>query len=106
MPAVTEPQAERVRERLQESRAQIFALAHALKGDEPAEAQQPAEAGDGFPHSRIIRALLGERSRMLFGGAALVLTLMRPRVIWRLVRFAPLLRPLLMRYLLPRFLER
>jgi hypothetical protein len=97
-----------LRQRLQHSRAQIFALAHALKGDEPPPGTQRAAggaAGSGFPHSRVMRALLSERGRMMLGGAALLVGVTRPKVIWRLVRFAPLLRPLAMRYLLPRFLQ-
>ena len=42
---------------------------------------------------------------MMLGGAALLLGVTRPKIIWRLMRLAPLLRPLVMRYLLPRFLQ-
>ena len=77
---------------------------HSLKGDEPAP-QSQGEAAGGFPHSRVMRALLSERGRMMLGGAALLLGVTRPRIIWRVVRLAPLLRPLVMRYLLPRFLQ-
>lgn len=99
MPDSTELRIASARERLQRSRQDIFALAHSLKGDQPVVA-----AGSGFPHSRIMRALVGERGRMVFGGAAIALTLLKPGIMWRLVRFAPLLRPLVMRYVLPRLL--
>jgi len=104
MPSMTEQRINVARSRLQYSRAEMFALMHALKGDEPARQERAVDAV-GFPHSRILRALLGGRGRMLLGAAALTLTLARPKLIWRALKFAPLLRPLLTRYLLTRFLE-
>jgi hypothetical protein len=107
-PLEPRPPADPLRERLQHSRAQIFALARALKGEEPPPGAQQSAAGpaaSGFPRSRVMRALLSERGRMMLGGAALLVGVTRPKVIWRLMWFAPLLRPLAMRYLLPRFLR-
>lgn len=101
MPLATEQPIAAARQRLQHSRAQIFALAHELKGDEPPPA---SSTRDGFPRSHIMRALTSDRGRMLLGAALLGVTLLRPRMTWRLARFTPLLRPLIARYLLPRFL--
>jgi hypothetical protein len=90
------------RERLQRSRAEIFAFAHALKGDYPAD---DGEGGAAFPRSRLMRALTGSRVRMLLGGAALAASVLRPTMLWRAGKLAGLLRPLLLRYVLPRLLR-
>jgi len=107
MSPATEQRIAAARSRLQYSRAEMFGLMHALKGDEP-RPQEQSEGSGGFPHSRILRTLLGGRGRMLLGAAALTLTLTQPKLIWRALKFAPLLRPLLRplltRYLLPKLL--
>jgi hypothetical protein len=76
-----------------------------MKGD-PTESEHDvaAEQGVSFPHSHIMRALLGRPGRMLLGGAAVTTVLLRPGLLLRAVRFTPMLRQLLMRYLLPRLL--
>lgn len=103
MPLTTEQHIAEARQRLQQTRAQIFAFAHELKGDQP-QPQSDLDEGGSFPRSRILRALSGGRGRMLLGAVAVGCTLLRPRMTWRLLRLTPLLRPLIMRYLLPRFL--
>ncbi|MGH8144394.1 MAG: hypothetical protein ACREU2_18010, partial [Steroidobacteraceae bacterium] len=83
MPLTTEQRIAGAQQRLQHSRMQIFALAHELKGDRPPPLP---DTSNDFPHSRLLRALIGERGRMLLGAAALGCTLLRPRMIWRLLR--------------------
>jgi hypothetical protein len=97
---------ESVHQRLAASREEFFALAHVMKGDarEPELAAVSDELPGSFPQSHIMRALLGRPGRLLLGGAALALTLTRPKLLWRAARFTPLLRPLLLRYVLPRLL--
>ena len=58
-----------------------------------------------FPRSRLMRALTGNGGRMLFGGAALAASMLRPTWLWRASKAAGLLRPLLFRYVLPRLLR-
>jgi hypothetical protein len=101
MPRATEQPIAGARLRLQHSRAQIFVLAHQLKGDAPPPA---SSTRDGFPRSHVMRAITGDRGRVLVSAALLGVTLLRPRMAWRLARIGPLLRPLIARYLLPRFL--
>lgn len=88
--------------RLQQSREEIFAIARQMKGEE--EEQALLGAPGDFPHSRLMRALLGPQGRLLLGGAVVAVTLLRPRLLWRAARLAPMLRPLILRYLLPRLL--
>jgi len=99
----SEQRIEDARERLQRSREEIFALAHALRGDYPLPADD--DGGDGFPRSRVMRALAGKPGRMLLGGAALAATVMRPSLLWRATKLSGLVRPLLFRYVLPRLMR-
>ena len=89
------------RERLRQSRAEIFTLAREIKGG-----GNPSSSP--FPRSLIMRALLSHGGRALLGGAALGLGLLRPRLlmtVWRLAPLAPLLRGALNRYLVRRILR-
>jgi hypothetical protein len=105
-PAASERRIANARERLQQSRAELFMLAHQIKGDSPRhDGDDGDDGGDGFPRSRLMRALTGPRGRMLLGGVALVATVLRPALLARAGKFARLLRPLLFRYLLPRLLR-
>jgi hypothetical protein len=98
--AQSEQRIEAVRERLQRSREEIFALAHGLLGGYGrAEAQEP------FPRSRLMQALTGNGGRMLLGGVALAASMLRPSLLWRATKAAGVLRPLLVRYVLPRLLR-
>jgi hypothetical protein len=87
-------------ERLQRSREQLFALAHGLVGNPPADGEHGL-----FPRSRLMRALTGNGGRVLLGGAALAATMLRPSLLWRVTKVAGLLRPVLLRYVLPRLLR-
>jgi hypothetical protein len=93
--------------RLEASREEVFALAHVLKGDarelELAAVSEELHAGFS-PQSRLMRALLGRPGRVLLAGGAVALTLLRPRLLSGAMRLLPLMRPLLLRYLLPRLL--
>jgi hypothetical protein len=95
----------RVRWRLHESREQFFDLAQAMRGQPSPSAEacgQPADSG--FPHSRLMRALMGKPVGVALGTAAVAATVMRPRLLLGALRLTPMLRPLLMRYVLPRLL--
>ena len=98
--AQSEQRIEAVCERLQRSREEVFALAHALVGDYAAE-----EGQDPFPRSRLMRLLTGNGGRMLLGGAALAASMLQPSWLWRARKVAGVLRPLLFRYVLPRLLR-
>lgn len=98
--AQSEQRIEAVCERLQRSREEIFALAHGLVGEYAADHEQGS-----FPRSRLMRLLTGNGGRMLFGGAALAASMLRPTWLWRASKAAGLLRPLLFRYVLPRLLR-
>jgi hypothetical protein len=98
--AASERRIENARERLQRSRAELFMLAHEIRGDYPR-----SDGGVGFPRSRLMRALTGARGRMLLSGAALVATVLQPVLLARVGKVARLLRPLVFRYLLPRLLR-
>jgi hypothetical protein len=91
---------EQTRARLARSRAEIFALAHELKGDAPRQS-----ATDGFPRSHIMRALSGLGGKFVLLGAAVAVALLRPKVLWTILRLTPRLQPLLIRYLAHRFLR-
>ena len=105
MPDGSDLRIARLRGRLASSRAQLFALVHVLKGDpNQSENATAAEQGVSFPHSHTMRLLLGKPGRLALGGAAVALALLRPKLLGRAARFAPMLRPLLMRYILPRLL--
>jgi hypothetical protein len=93
----SEAQIDATCDRLRRSRHEIFAMAHVLKGDRP-----PEDTPQGFPRSRIMRALTGEPGRRVLGSAALALAMSRPKMVWRLAGLAPLLRPVLMRFLMER----
>lgn len=80
--------------RLRSSRLEIFELAHVLKGDRPLHRNET-----GFPRSRLMRALTGERSRQVLGRAAFALAISRPRTVWRLAGVAPWLCPVILRFL-------
>jgi hypothetical protein len=84
--------------RLRDSRLEIVALAHALRGDQP-------PAANSFPRSRIMRALTGAPGRRVLGSAAMALAMSRPKMVWRLAGLAPLLRPMVIRYLTQRLLH-
>jgi hypothetical protein len=97
----------RVRARLHESREQFFDLAQAMRGHADASAagaqgEEPVDSG--FPHSRLMRALMGKPVGVALGTAAVAATVLRPRLLLRALRLTPMLRPLLMRYVLPRLL--
>jgi len=94
----TEEQLDATCRRLRDSRLEIVRLAHTLKGDAP----QPANS---FPRSRIMRALTGAPGRRVLGSAAMALAMARPRMAWRLAGLAPLLRPIIVRYLTQRLLH-
>ncbi len=84
--------------RLRDSRQEIVKLAHALKGDAVPDP-------NAFPRSRIMRALTGERGKRMLGNAAMALAMSRPKIAWRLAGFAPLLRPVIIRFLTERLLH-
>jgi hypothetical protein len=95
----------RLRARLRDSRGEFFDVAQAMRGEAPAQAALPQQAHDsGFPHSRLMRALMGKRVGVALGTAAVAATLLRPRLLMGALRLTPMLRPLFMRYLLPRLL--
>lgn len=101
MPAPgSEQRIEAVCQRLQRSREEIFALAHALRGDYALDEQQ-----ESFPRSWLMRTLTGNGGRMLLGGAALAATVLRPSLLWRATKLAGLLRPVFFRYVLPRLMR-
>ena len=100
--ALNEQRIESARERLQRSREEIFSLAHALRGDYTAASD---DGDDPFPRSRVMRALTGKQGRVLLGGAALAASVLRPSMLGRASKLAGLLRPLLLRYVLPRLLR-
>lgn len=96
----TDEQIDATCRRLQRSRRELFEVAHILKGDQPRNVDPNA-----FPRSRIMRALTGQQGRTLLKNAAVALAMSRPRIAWRLAGLAPLLRPMLVRYLATRFLR-
>jgi hypothetical protein len=91
---------ERTRARIRASRAEIFELAHELRGDVPLGGPR-----GGFPRSRLMRAAAGTNGKIIFGALALTLGLTRPKLLWRVVRLAPLLQPVALRYLAHRFMR-
>jgi len=90
----TEEELDAACRRLQMSRRDIVEFAHVLKGDRPAK-----DIHQGFPRSHIMRALTGESGRNALGHAALALAISRPKTVWRLAGFAPMLRPMVIRYI-------
>jgi len=105
MPDTSEQRIARLQQRLQQSREEFFELAQAMRGQAPPPDEAHAHPGDsGFPHSRLMRALMGKPFGIALGTAAVAATMLRPRLLVRALRFAPVLRPLLVRYVLPRLL--
>lgn len=105
MADTSEQRIARVRERLHGSREEFFELAQSMHGHEPESAEGHEHTADaGFPHSRLMRALMGKRVGVALGTAAVAATVLRPRLLLRALRLTPMLRPLLMRYVLPRLL--
>lgn len=94
----TEEQLDAACRRLRDSRQEILKLAHTLKGDTVPDP-------NAFPRSRIMRALTGERGKRMLGNAAMALAMSRPKIAWRLAGFAPLLRPVIIRFLTERLLR-
>jgi hypothetical protein len=94
----TDEQLDEMCRRLQSSRREIFEVAHILKGDQPRDPNV-------FPRSRIMRALTGRQGRSALKNVALALAMSRPKTAWRLAGLAPLLRPMILRYLAERFLR-
>lgn len=88
----------RTRDRLRRTRADVVASLNILKS-------RHSPGPDEFPRSAIMRAAIGHNGRLVLGGAALMLALLRPGLLpiaARVARFAPLipvLRNLLNRYL-------
>lgn len=94
-----------LRDRLGYSRGQIVELVEAMRGQGPPPSEGTgAPADTGFPHSRLMRALMGRPIGVALGTAAVAATIMRPRLLLRALKFTPMLRPVLMRYVLPRLL--
>jgi hypothetical protein len=91
------------RDRLRQSRAQIVASLQALQ-----LRRLHHHPEDPFPRSGIMRAAFGHNGRMILGGAALTLALLRPGLIPVAVRFArfaplvPVVRNLINRYVVRR----
>jgi hypothetical protein len=52
-----------------------------------------------------MRALTGHQGRNVLGHAALALAMSRPKIAWRLAGLAPLLRPMLVRWVIERLLR-
>ncbi len=106
------PMAERERsiegslQRLRQSRAEIMASLQTLQ---PRRLHHRPE--DPFPRSGIMRAALGHNGRMVLGGAALTLAMLRPGLIplvariARLAPWVPVVRNLINRYVVRRNAE-
>jgi hypothetical protein len=103
---MTEQRMRELRARLAASRAQAFEFAQAIKHEEPpsSEAQPAATHAGGFPHSRLMRALMSPHAGIAPVTAALAVTVLRPRLLLSALRLAPMLWPLFMRHVLPRLL--
>ena len=94
-----------LRDRLGDSREQIAELFEAIRGQGPPPAEHAGAPVDtGFPHSRLMRALMGKPIGVALGTAAVAATVMRPGLLLRALKYTPMLRPVLMRYVLPRLL--
>ena len=94
----TEEQIDALCRRLQNSRREIFKQVHVLRGDQPRDPNV-------FPRSRIMRALTGDTGRGALRSAAMALTMSRPKLAWRLTALAPLLRPMILKFLARRILR-
>ena len=97
----SEEQYDATRRRLHSSRQEIFELAHVLKGDRPLHPRT-----EGFPRSRIMRAITGQQGKAMLGQAAMALAMSRSGTVWRLAGLTPLLRPMLLRFLAGRLVRR
>ena len=73
--------------RLSQSRAEIRRLLEPPDADEAGAA--PRGWPDGFPRSRILRALMSGRGLGAIGALASGLVLSRPALAWRLIRLLP-----------------
>jgi hypothetical protein len=93
---------ERTLDRMRQSRAEIITSLQTL------HVHRTPPRDEEFPRSAIMRAALGHNGRMMLGGAALTLAMLRPGLIpiavrvARLVPLLPLARNLLNRYLVRR----
>jgi hypothetical protein len=89
------------RERLRRTRAEIVGSLQRLS---PARRKR----SDAFPRSAIMRAALGHNGRLVLGGAAVTLALLRPRLLpmamgaARLAPWIPVVSNLLNRYVVRR----
>jgi hypothetical protein len=95
-------------ERLADSRQQMLELAQEMKGEQPGRQAVTGEALDsGFPHSRLMRALMSKPAGVAIGVVAVAASILRPRLLLgAALRMTPMLKPALMRYLVPRLLGR
>ena len=100
---LSEQRIENARERLQRSREEIFALAHGLRDDYAGAGA--VHDDDDFPRSRLMRALTGQPGRVCSHGGGARRDGARPSLLWRAAKVTGLLRPLLVRYVLPRLLR-
>jgi hypothetical protein len=93
-------------ERLADSRRQMLELAQAMKGEQPGRQAVTGEGLDaGFPHSRLMRALMSKRAGLAIAVVAVAASILRPRLLLgAALRMTPMLKPALMRYLVPRLL--
>jgi hypothetical protein len=93
--------------RLADSREQMLQLAQAMKGEQPArQGLTEGALNTGFPRSRLMRALMSKRAGVAIGVVAVAASILRPRLLLATaLRMTPMLKPALLRYLLPRLLE-
>jgi hypothetical protein len=91
--------------RLHASREEIFGIAQAMKG-EPEPAPELQHSAGEFPQSRLMKVLLGRQARVLLSGTAVAVGMLRPKLLGSAARLAPVLRPVIMKYLLPTLLGR
>jgi hypothetical protein len=89
--------------RLQQTRAEIADELDAIRFRAPHRESPP-----GFPRSALMRAAMGHNGRLVLGGAALTLLLLRPGLVpvlarsMRVVPWIPVARGLLNRYVVRR----
>jgi hypothetical protein len=80
------------RSRLRQSRQELFELLQGFNGR--------GASGQGFPRSRVMRALVNREHTWMFGSAAaLALALARPRWAWRALQWTAV-QPLIRQHLL------
>lgn len=93
---------ERARDRLRQTRAEVVASLTVIKSR---HSHQP---GDPFPRSAIMRAAISHNGRLVLGGAAVTLALLRPGLlpiaarVARVAPWIPVVRNVLNRYLVRR----